>query len=77
MKGSRFLAKLNVTCLIEPLSMRPNYYLRSYDTALQLVKELNEPNLKIMFDTYHCQRLHGNITHYIEVRNGSFKLFTD
>ena len=66
-KGARFLNKLNVTCLIEPLSIRPNYYLRSYDTALQLIKELNEPNLKIMFDTYHLQRLHGNISHYLEV----------
>lgn len=42
------MSKLNVTVLIEPLSTRPNYYLRSYDTALALVKELNEPNLKIM-----------------------------
>lgn len=66
-KGARFLNNLNVTCLIEPLSTRPNYYLRSYDTALALVKELNEPNLKIMFDTYHLQRLHGNILHYLEV----------
>ena len=66
-KGARYLAKLNVTCLIEPLSTRPNYYLRSYDVALQLINELNEPNLKIMFDTYHLQRLHGNILHYLEV----------
>ncbi|KAJ6224735.1 hypothetical protein RDWZM_003280 [Blomia tropicalis] len=66
-KGARYLAKLNVTCLIEPLSTRPNYYLRSYDVALQLINELNEPNLKIMFDTYHLQRLHGNILHYLEL----------
>lgn len=66
-KGARYMSKLNVTVLIEPLSTRPNYYLRSYDTALALVKELNEPNLKIMFDTYHLQRLHGNILHYLEL----------
>lgn len=67
-KGAQYLNKFNVTCLIEPLSTRPNYYLRSYDTALELVKELNEPNLKIMFDTYHLQRLNGNILHYLEVK---------
>nr|XP_027205694.1 putative hydroxypyruvate isomerase [Dermatophagoides pteronyssinus] len=67
-QGARFLNRMNVMCLIEPLYLNGiPYYLRSYDDALNLVKELNEPNLKIMFDTYHCQRLHGNICHYIDL----------
>lgn len=66
-KGSRILNESNLMCLIEPLSTRKDYYLRSYDVALNILNELKEPNLKILFDTFHCQCLHGNITHYIQV----------
>ncbi|XP_054162978.1 putative hydroxypyruvate isomerase [Oppia nitens] len=64
--GARYLQPLGVMCVIEPLSIRPNYYLRSYDLAKQLVQEINQPNVKLMLDTYHLQKLHGNITQYIE-----------
>ena len=50
----------DIICLIEPLSVRENYYLRSYDTAIDIVKEINHPNLKIMLDTYHLQKLHSS-----------------
>lgn len=65
--GARHLAKQNVTVCIEPLAPRANYYLRSYDLALKLVQELKEPNLKIMYDSFHCQKLHGNLSHYLEL----------
>jgi hydroxypyruvate isomerase len=63
----RYLAPTGAMCVIEPLSIRPNYYLRSYDLAKQLIQQINDPNVKIMLDTYHLQRLHGNLTHYINV----------
>ncbi|UXI22850.1 hypothetical protein NH340_JMT08794 [Sarcoptes scabiei] len=66
-KGAEFLNTYNIVCLIEPLSTVPNYYLRSYDQALSLVRELNVSNLKIMFDLFHCQKLHGNLCHYMDL----------
>ncbi|CAG2105134.1 unnamed protein product [Medioppia subpectinata] len=63
--SAQYLEPFGVTCVLEPLSIRPNYYLRSYDLAKQLVQEINKPNVKLMLDTYHLQRLHGNLTHYI------------
>lgn len=53
-----------ITCVIEPLSIRDNYYLKSYEDAVDIVSN-GGSNLKIMLDTFHLQRLHGNLTEYI------------
>ncbi|RWS05884.1 hydroxypyruvate isomerase-like protein, partial [Dinothrombium tinctorium] len=60
--ASRFMAPHNITCVIEPLSTRPKYYLRSYHQSKDIVNTLNEPNLKVMLDSFHMQKLHGNFT---------------
>ncbi len=54
-------------CLIEPLSTRPDYYLRSYTLAMDIVKSSNIDNLKVMLDSFHLQRLHGNLTERVKV----------
>jgi hydroxypyruvate isomerase len=54
-------------CLIEPLSTRPDYYLRSYSTAMDIVKSSKIENLKVMLDSFHLQRLHGNLTERVKV----------
>ncbi len=54
-------------CVIEPLSTRPNYYLRSYSTAMDIVKASKTDNLKVMLDSFHLQRLHGNLTERVKV----------
>ena len=54
-------------CLIEPLSTRNNYYLRSYSTAIDIIKSSQLDNLKIMLDSFHLQRLHGNLTERVQV----------
>lgn len=64
--ASRECDPLGITCVLEPLSIRPNYYLRSYDVAKSLVEKVNRPNLKVMLDTFHLQMLHGNLTSYFE-----------
>ncbi|KAI1285872.1 putative hydroxypyruvate isomerase [Halotydeus destructor] len=51
-----------ITGLIEPLAIRPHYYLRSYDLAIDIVEQVNSPNLKVMLDIFHLQQLHGNLT---------------
>lgn len=65
--GAQFMAPHGITCLIEPLSIRPLYYLRSYYDAIEIVKDLKQENLKVMLDTFHLQMLHGNLTENMKV----------
>ena len=65
--AAKYFQTDGITCVIEPLSIRPNYYLRSYELAKEIINKLKQPNLKILLDTYHLQRLHGNLTENIEV----------
>ena len=50
--------------MIEPINGRnmPGYFLNSVDWAHALIKRLNRPNLKLQFDIYHCQIIHGDVT---------------
>lgn len=71
--AAKTLAPHGAMVVIEPLSIRPNYYLRSYADAKSIATATGtfsgvvEPNLKVMLDSYHLQRLHGNLTENIEV----------
>jgi hydroxypyruvate isomerase len=50
--------------LIEPLNPRdtPGYFLNDFDVAAQLIEELKRPELKLQYDIYHRQILHGDVT---------------
>ena len=50
------------TILIEPLctAKMPDYWLRSLDVALGIVRDLGRPNLKILFDCFHVEMEHGD-----------------
>jgi len=39
----------------------PGYFLTSGREALEIVKELNHPNIRFQFDTYHLQMMEGNL----------------
>ncbi|CAG9533617.1 unnamed protein product [Cercopithifilaria johnstoni] len=60
--------KESITCLIEPIceAAIPGYFMNSYSKALQVLKEVNEPNLKIMLDLFHAQQICGQLTTIIE-----------
>lgn len=47
--------------LIEPLAVR-GYHLRSVHHAMSTIDSLNRPNVKLQFDFYHVQSLHGDVT---------------
>ncbi|HEY0292999.1 MAG TPA: 2-oxo-tetronate isomerase [Hansschlegelia sp.] len=49
--------------LIEPLNGRdmPGYHLADFNRAADLIAELALPNLKLQFDVYHRQILHGDV----------------
>jgi 2-dehydrotetronate isomerase len=58
------LAEQGVDVLIEainPIDM-PGYFLASVDHAAGLIALMQLPNLKLQFDVYHCQIIHGDVT---------------
>lgn len=61
---SETLAPEGIDVVIEPINPRnvPGYFLNNVDQAHRLVKELARPNLKLQFDIYHCQIIHGDVT---------------
>lgn len=54
-----------VTLTIEPINQRdiPGFFLSDFDFAERVIRELNVPNLKLQFDIYHAQVIHGDVTH--------------
>lgn len=56
-------APLGIDVLLEPLNRRdmPGYLLGDFDAAASLIERLGLPNVKLQFDIYHCQILHGDI----------------
>jgi hydroxypyruvate isomerase len=50
--------------VLEPINARnmPGYFLNDFDMAADLIRDLALPNLKLQFDLYHCQILHGDVT---------------
>jgi hydroxypyruvate isomerase len=52
-----------VDILLEPLNGRdmPGYFLNDFNQAAALIAELALPNLKLQFDIYHRQRIHGEV----------------
>ena len=58
------LERAGLDLLIEPINPRdmPGYFLNDVDAAAALIRDLALPNLRLQFDIYHCQILHGDVT---------------
>ncbi|MGX7703864.1 2-oxo-tetronate isomerase [Methylobacterium sp. Gmos1] len=58
------LGKEGLDLVLEPINARnmPGYFLNDFAYAADLIRELALPNLKLQFDLYHCQILHGDVT---------------
>ncbi|MCL4111203.1 UNVERIFIED_CONTAM: hypothetical protein GTU68_043116 [Idotea baltica] len=54
---------LGIDILIEPINRRdvPDYFLADLTTAVKIIDQLGYENIKIMFDCYHIQIIHGEI----------------
>ncbi|WP_341703754.1 2-oxo-tetronate isomerase [Ferrovibrio sp.] len=54
--------------LIEPINRRdiPGFYLHDYDEAQRIIEEIGAPNLRLQFDFYHAQIIHGDVTKRFE-----------
>ena len=58
------VGRAGLDLVLEPINARnmPGYFLNDFDAAAALIRDLNLPNLKLQFDLYHCQILHGDVT---------------
>ena len=56
-------AQHGVTIVIEPINPRdmPGYFLNDFNFAANLVADLGLPNLKLQYDIYHRQIIHGDV----------------
>jgi 2-dehydrotetronate isomerase len=62
-QAAREAATIGLTVVIEPINTRdiPGFFLNRQDEAQAICSELNEPNLKVQFDCYHCQIVEGDL----------------
>jgi 2-dehydrotetronate isomerase len=62
--ASEFFAPYGIDVVIEPINPRnvPGYFLNDFLFARDLIRELRIANLKLQFDIYHCQIIHGDVT---------------
>ena len=57
-----------VTLLIEPINTRsaPGYFLTRSQQAIDILAEVDRPNVKLMFDVFHLQIMEGDIITRLE-----------
>jgi len=57
-----------IDILLEPINSRdvPGFLMNDFDLAARLIGELKRPNLKLQFDVYHRQIIHGDVTRGLE-----------
>ncbi|WP_026621003.1 2-dehydrotetronate isomerase (plasmid) [Ensifer sp. WSM1721] len=57
------LAEIGIDLVIEPINGRnmPGYFLNDFGAAETLIAELGLANLKLQFDIYHRQIMHGDV----------------
>jgi 2-dehydrotetronate isomerase len=62
--AAEFFAPHGLDVVLEPINPRnvPGYFLNDFGFAGDLIRELKIPNLKLQFDIYHCQIIHGDVT---------------
>ena len=58
------LTREHIEILLEPINSRdmPGYFLNDFGFAEDLIHELALPNVKLQFDIYHRQIMHGDVT---------------
>lgn len=56
------LTNSDLTILIEPISgsAMPGYFLDSLDLAMEVIDEIGDERLKILFDCFHIESAHGD-----------------
>src|SRR4030081_3599290 len=62
--AAEFFAPHGLDVVIEPIKSRivTRFFLNDFAFARDLIFDLKIPNLKLKFDIYHCQIIHGDVT---------------
>jgi hydroxypyruvate isomerase len=71
LKEAVLSAPAGLILTLEPLCQeaQPGYFLNDYALAADIIAAVNAPNLKLQFDTYHAQMIHGDaVAVYMEYR---------
>jgi len=58
-----------ITVVIEPLNTHVDhagYFLDNSDFGAEIIREINHPNIQLLYDVYHMQIMEGNILAHIE-----------
>jgi hydroxypyruvate isomerase len=63
-KAAPAAASAGVTILVEALNRfdHPRYTLTTSAATLEIMRRVNQPNVKFQYDTFHMQRMEGNLT---------------
>ena len=58
------LGEQGVDLLLEPINGKdmPGYFLNDFDQAAAYVRESGRPNVRLQFDMYHCELIHGGVS---------------
>jgi len=56
-------AESGIVVTIEPINSRdmPGYFLADFTRAVDVINQLDRPNLKLQYDIYHRQIIHGDV----------------
>ncbi len=62
LKWAARAAPKNLTLTIEPLNAQdmPDYFLNDYVLAARVLDAVKKPNVRLQYDSYHAQVIHGN-----------------
>ena len=58
------LGEQGIDLLLEPINGKdmPGYFLNDFDQAAAYVRESGRPNVRLQFDMYHCELIHGDVS---------------
>jgi len=72
-EAARIAEREGFTLLLEPLNTyvdHPEYFLSSAREGAEIVREVNHPNVRLLYDIYHMQIMEGNVISTIEKNIG-------
>ena len=65
-RAADIFAPHGLIMVLEPLSDRPDLFLRRSDQTFEICRAVNSPSCKILYDIYHMQRNEGNLMYHID-----------
>ena len=68
-EASKIVEKEGVILVLEALNTYVDhygYFLDSARKAAEIVRKINHPNIRLLYDVYHMQIMEGNITSFLE-----------